>query len=66
MIAEYETTDRQILVYLDPLTPEIPVEFSYRLVADYPIEATVPGSSAAPHYDAASRSETPEFGIEVQ
>ena len=65
-IAEWEATDRQILVYLDPLTPEEPTVFAYRLVADLPIEATVPGSSAAPYYDAASKSESPEFGIQVQ
>jgi hypothetical protein len=64
-IAEYEFTDRQILVYLDPLTPEVPTVFAYRLTADYPIAATVPGSTAAPYYNAAEETETPEFGIEV-
>jgi len=64
-ISEYETTDRQILVYLDPLTPEVPKVFTYRLTADYPIEATVPGSTAAPYYNGEDTSETPEFGIEV-
>jgi hypothetical protein len=65
-IAEYETTDRQILIYLDPLTPEVPKVFTYRLTADYPIEATVPGSTAAPYYNGEDASETPEFGIEVR
>jgi len=66
VIAEYEFTDRQILIYLDPLTPEEPKAFSYRLTADYPIEATVPGSTAAPYYNAEDETETPEFGIEVR
>ncbi len=66
VISEYEFTDRQILIYLDPLEAGVPLEFSYRLTARYPISATVPGSSAAPYYDAAERSETDEFGIEVQ
>jgi hypothetical protein len=65
VIAEYEYTDRQILNYLDPLTPEEPTVFAYRLTADDPIAATVPGSSAHPYYNAEAQTETPEFGIQV-
>ena len=66
LIAEYETTDRQILVYLDPLPVEQPAVFQYRLTADYPLEATVPGSSAAPYYNQEASSETEELDIQVQ
>ena len=65
-IAEYEFTDKQILIYLDPLPVEDPVVFAYHLTAQYPLEATVPGSSAAPYYDQDEANETPDFGIEVQ
>ena len=65
-IAEYESTDRQILIYLDPLPIEQPAVFQYRLTADYPLEATIPGSSAAPYYNQQESSETDELEIQVQ
>lgn len=64
-IQEYETTDKQILVYLNSVPVESGVRFAYHLTAEYPLEATVPGSSVAPYYNAEQRSETPDVPIEV-
>ncbi|MBN1887911.1 MAG: hypothetical protein JW850_07960 [Thermoflexales bacterium] len=48
VIARYELTGRQIIVYLEDFTAETPVAFSYRLRARFPMRAQTPPSSTRP------------------
>jgi uncharacterized protein YfaS (alpha-2-macroglobulin family) len=51
IIQRYETTGRQIIVYLDKVTPGKAVRFSYRLKAKFPVRAKVPASRAYDYYN---------------
>ncbi len=46
IIQRYETTGRQIIVYLDKVAPGKPIRFSYRLKAKFPVRVKVPASRA--------------------
>jgi uncharacterized protein YfaS (alpha-2-macroglobulin family) len=50
-IQRYELTGRQILVYITNLSEGKPLEFSYRLLARYPLQAQTPASSAYDYYN---------------
>ena len=63
---DYEFTDRQIIVYIDPPPAEEPVSFAYHPSADYPLNATVPSSSAGPYHDGDDKSETGEMDFDVE
>jgi CD109 antigen len=52
-IARYELTGRQIIIYLEDFSSERPLEFSYRLVARFPLRAQAPASSAYDYYNPA-------------
>ncbi|MDP8256940.1 MAG: hypothetical protein P9M14_14410, partial [Candidatus Alcyoniella australis] len=51
VISRYELTGRQVIVYLDELNHERPVELSYRLRAKYPLKAQTPRSRVYQYYD---------------
>jgi hypothetical protein len=51
LIARYELTGRQIIVYLENLSSEAPLTFSYRLRARFPMRARTPPSSAYDYYN---------------
>jgi len=51
MIARYELTPRQIIVYLENFSSEKPLQFSYRLRARFPLRAQTPPSSAYDYYN---------------
>jgi hypothetical protein len=50
-IARYEVTGRQIIIYLEDLSSEAPLTFSYRLQARFPMRAQTPPSSAYDYYN---------------
>lgn len=50
-IQRYELTGRQILVYITNLQDGKPLEFSYRLLAKFPLQAQTPSSSAYDYYN---------------
>ncbi|GAP13432.1 large extracellular alpha-helical protein [Longilinea arvoryzae] len=50
-IQRYELTGRQILVYITNLQEGKPLEFSYRLLARFPLQAQTPSSSAYDYYN---------------
>ncbi len=50
-IQRYELTGRQILVYITNLQEGKPLEFSYRLLAKFPLQAQTPSSSAYDYYN---------------
>ena len=51
IIARYELTGRQIIIYLEDLASEAPLYFSYRLRARFPMRAQTPPSSAYDYYN---------------
>lgn len=54
MIARYELTGRQIIVYLEDLASGAPLDFYYRLRARFPMRAQTPPSSAYDYYNPAN------------
>jgi hypothetical protein len=53
LIARYELTGRQIIVYLENFSSEVPLHFNYRLQARFPMRAQTPPSSAYDYYNPA-------------
>ena len=53
LIARYELTGRQIIIYLEDFSSEAPLRFSYRLRARFPMRAQTPPSSAYDYYNPA-------------
>jgi hypothetical protein len=51
VIARYELTGRQVIVYLEDFAFEAPLHFSYRLRARFPMRAQTPPSSAYDYYN---------------
>lgn len=55
---KYQIAGRQVVFYLDELDHETPIEFSYRLVARYPIRAKTPASTVYEYYTPEIRAES--------
>jgi uncharacterized protein YfaS (alpha-2-macroglobulin family) len=53
VIARYELTGRQIIIYLEDFSSESPLAFSYRLRARFPMRAQTPPSSVYDYYNPA-------------
>ncbi|MEE9617227.1 MAG: hypothetical protein V3T90_09500 [Anaerolineae bacterium] len=53
IIARYELTGRQIIIYLEDFSSEAPLHFSYRLRARFPMRAQTPPSSVYDYYNPA-------------
>jgi uncharacterized protein YfaS (alpha-2-macroglobulin family) len=53
LMARYELTGRQIIIYLEDFSSESPLRFSYRLRARFPMRAQTPPSSAYDYYNPA-------------
>ncbi len=51
VIARYELTGRQIIIYLEDFSSETDLRFSYRLRARFPMRAQTPPSSAYDYYN---------------
>ena len=51
LIARYELTGRQVIIYLEDLAYGTPLTFSYRLRARFPMRAQTPPSSAYDYYN---------------
>ena len=50
-LERFETTPRQIIIYLTNLSNGKPLEFSYRLQAKYPLRVQAPASTAYDYYN---------------
>jgi uncharacterized protein YfaS (alpha-2-macroglobulin family) len=50
-IQRYELTGRQILIYISNLSAGKPLQFSYRLLAKFPLVAQTPASNAYDYYN---------------
>lgn len=51
LIARYEVTGRQIIFYVEDLAEGMPLRFSYRLRARFPLRAQTPPSAAYDYYN---------------
>ncbi len=50
-ISRYELTGRQIVLYIENLTQEQPLRFTYRLLARFPLRAQTPPTAAYDYYN---------------
>ena len=66
MARRYELTSRQILLYLDELSPGPATTFSYRLLARSPMRGEAPPASTYLYYEPAIRASTRPFEFEVE
>ncbi len=64
-IQKYDTTGRQIIVYLEELSRGAPVTISYELLAKYPLQAKTARSSVYEYYNPQSRAEADPVEINV-
>jgi hypothetical protein len=53
IIARYELTGRQVIIYLEDFSSEMPLRFDYRMRARFPMRAQTPPSSAYDYYNPA-------------
>jgi 5-hydroxyisourate hydrolase-like protein (transthyretin family) len=65
LIAKYEITPRQAIVYLRELAPGAKLELRYRLRAIMPVKVTVPAGQAYEYYNPASRGTAQPARLEV-
>jgi len=54
LIARYELTGRQIIIYLEDFSSAVPLTFGYRLRARFPMRAQTPPSGAYDYYNPAN------------
>lgn len=65
VIARYELTGRQIIIYLENLAGDQPLRFSYRLQARFPLKAQTPPSLAYDYYNPAQQTTQPPLELVV-
>ncbi len=65
IIARYELTGRQIIIYLEDFSSEHPLRFSYRLRARFPMRAQTPPSSAYDYYNPGDLTVQPPLEMTV-
>lgn len=65
VISKFETTGRQVIVYLDRVVMGKPVEISYRLRAKYPVKAQTPASSVYEYYNPAVKAVAEPVQVKV-
>jgi hypothetical protein len=56
IIQKFETTARQILVYVDVLPGDSTLELAWQLRAKYPLKVQCPDSSTYLYYDTGTRA----------
>ena len=64
-IDKYRMTDRQIIVYLEKMTPSQTVTFTYPLKARFPIKAKTPAAAVYDYYNPTRRGTAPGKTVEV-
>ncbi|MGQ9598296.1 MAG: MG2 domain-containing protein [Anaerolineae bacterium] len=63
--SRFDLTGRQIIVYLEGLKADQPLDFSYRIRARYPIKAQTPPSSAYDYYNPEVQAFSPPATLQV-
>lgn len=66
LLQRYTLTGRQIICYIEKLTPQQTLKFSYRLRAKYPIRAQTPKSRVYEYYNTDRRAEAPPVELVVR
>jgi uncharacterized protein YfaS (alpha-2-macroglobulin family) len=64
-IQRFETTARQVTLYLGEVQPGADLSFAYRLIPKYPVRVQAPGPAAYEYYTPSNRHEAPSTSIEV-
>ena len=54
VIQRYDLTGRQIILYIEEMQPDIPIDVEYRLRARFPIKAKAPASTVYDYYNPAA------------
>jgi hypothetical protein len=65
-IRRYELTGRQALIYIQNLSDGMPLKFSYRLLARFPLKAQAPASMAYDYYNPSVSGEVQPVVITVK
>jgi hypothetical protein len=65
LIARYELTGRQIIIYLEDFSSDRPLTFSYRLAARFPMRAQTPPTSAYDYYNPGQQTTQAPLAIMV-
>jgi uncharacterized repeat protein (TIGR01451 family) len=58
LIFKYESTNRQLSLYLHPISYGEPISITYRLQAKYPLKVSTPKSSTYDYYNPDRKDET--------
>jgi uncharacterized protein YfaS (alpha-2-macroglobulin family) len=66
VIQKYSLTPRQIIVYIESISSENPVKFTYQLKAKYPVRAKVQSSRVYEYYNTDKEAITEPFEIRVK
>jgi hypothetical protein len=65
IIARYELTGRQIIIYLEDFSSDRPLDFSYRLQARFPMKAQTASSSGYDYYNPTAQTTRPPLEVVV-
>ena len=65
VLAKYEATGNQCILYVRDIAPEKPLELQYSLKAKYPIKAQIPSSGVYEYYNPQNKDYTQSTSIEV-
>ena len=65
-ISKFSQTARQMILYLDELSSDRPLEFAYHLKAKYPLKVKAPSSRVYEYYDPARESFSKPATLEVK
>ncbi|MCD6309819.1 MAG: hypothetical protein J7M18_03835 [Candidatus Eremiobacteraeota bacterium] len=65
-INKYNTTSRQIIIYLEKLAPGQKLKFSYQLKARFPLKAKTPESKVYQYYNPEVKAVAPPVKMEVK
>ena len=65
VLQKFETTNRQLILYVDHITNGTPLVLSYQLLAEYPVNASSGSSGVHPYYSPEDRSEIPPVELTV-
>lgn len=65
VIQKYNLTPRQIIVYIESISSDMPVRFSYNLKAKYPVRAKVQSSRVYEYYNTDKEAIAEPFEIKV-
>jgi hypothetical protein len=66
VIQRFELTGRQIILYIENLRPQYPVQVTYRLRARFPIKAKAPASVGYDYYNPEGSQTVPPVDFVVE